>query len=74
MLYFETEDSMENNCSLNQSDERVEIEPMNESNIQYLRPLDFTLLDTSSGPYMGTNVSATSGCHQCCSNDVGKCK
>ncbi len=65
---------MENTCDSNQLDQKVEIEPTNENNIHYLSPLDFAVLDTSSGPYMGTNVSATSGCHQCCSNDVGKCK
>ena len=31
-----------------------------------IRPSDFPMPIVDSGPYMGTNVSATSKCHQCC--------
>jgi hypothetical protein len=31
-----------------------------------LKPSDFSIPETQSVPYMGTNVTATTGCSQCC--------
>lgn len=63
---LESNDQSKPILSLNPNSDDYEEQSITETQSLIFSPSDFSAPIIDSIPYAGTNVSANSGCHQCC--------